>query len=63
MSDNKSWAEVTGDFLAKCHAELDAPDHLRRASAETWLGVARADFKRCTEQVSHLKKCLALEIV
>ena len=62
MSDHKAWIVAANEFLAKCHAETKAPDHLRRASAETWLGVAKADLKRATEQVSYLKKCLALEI-
>lgn len=60
MIDRKPWIEAAGEFLAKCHAELEQPDHLRRASAETWLGVAKADMKRSTEQVAYLKQCLAL---
>lgn len=60
MSDRKPWIIAAGEFLAKCHAELEEPDHLRRASAETWLGVAKADLKRSTEQVAYLKQCLAL---
>ena len=61
MIETTPWIVAAGKFLAKCHAELEAPDSLRRASAESWLGVAKADLKRSTEQVSYLKACLALE--
>lgn len=62
MSDRKSWIIATGEFLAKCHAELESTDSLTRVSAESWLGVAKADLKRSTETVSYLKACLALEV-
>jgi hypothetical protein len=60
-TETTPWIAAAGEFLAKCHADTEAPEQIRRASAETWLGVAKADLKRATEQVSYLKRCLALE--
>ena len=62
MSEFKPWIIVAGEFLAKCHADAESPDGLTRASAETWLGVAKADLKRSTETVALLKRCLAMEV-
>jgi hypothetical protein len=62
MIETTPWVVATGEFLAKCHAQIESPDSLTRASAETWLGVAKADLKRSTETVSYLKACLALEV-
>ncbi|MGA0985073.1 MAG: hypothetical protein ACO3ST_10490 [Burkholderiaceae bacterium] len=62
MSDRTPWVVQAGAFLAKCHAQLESNDSLTRASAESWLGVAKADLKRSTEQVAFLKTCYALEV-
>jgi hypothetical protein len=61
-ADSTPWVVAAGQLLAKAHAELDSPDALTRVSAESWLGVAKAELKRSTETVSFLKACLALEI-
>lgn len=60
--ETSPWIIAAGKFLAKCHEEIEAPEQIRRKSAETWLGIAKADLKRATEQVAHLKRCLAAEL-
>ena len=62
MIEQTSWIIAAGRHLAKCHLELESTDALTRVSAESWLGVAKADLKKATEQASYLNACLTLEI-
>lgn len=55
------WTVAVGELIAKLTADLKADDQLTRLSAESMIGVARAELALAIATVRELEACLAAE--
>lgn len=56
-----AWTIFAGYQVAQLGSQLESPDQLTRLSAESMMGVAKAELARALNTVGLLEACLALD--